>query len=36
MAVAPVSIVKGFDVVEDTHQGRISGFVDALADAFLF
>jgi hypothetical protein len=36
MAVAPRSIVKGVDVVEDVCPGQISGFIDALADALLF
>lgn len=36
MAVAPGSIVKDFDVVEDISSGQISGFVDTFADAFFF
>ncbi len=34
--MAPGSIVKNFDVIEDIGLGQISGFVDAFADAFLF
>lgn len=36
MTVAPGSIVKDFDVIEDVGPGQIPGFVDALTDAFLF
>ena len=36
MAVAPGSIVKDFDVIEDVCAGQIAGFVDAPADALLF
>jgi hypothetical protein len=36
MAIAPGSIVKDFDVIEDIGPRQIPGFVDAFADAFLF
>lgn len=36
MAMAPGSIVKDFDVIEDICPGQIAGFVDAFADTFLF
>lgn len=34
--MTPSPIVKDFDVIEDISPGKIPGFVDALADAFLF
>lgn len=36
MDMTPSPIVKDFDVIEDISPGKIPGFVDALADAFLF
>ena len=36
MAMAPGSIVKDFDVVEDIGPGQIPSFIDPFADTFLF
>ena len=36
MAVAPGSIVKDFNVIEDIGPSQIPGFIDALADPLLF
>lgn len=36
MAMAPCPIVEDFDVIEDVGTGQVAGFVDALANAFLF
>jgi hypothetical protein len=35
MTVAPGSIVKDFDVIEDIGPGQIPGFIDAFADTLL-
>jgi hypothetical protein len=34
--MAPHSIVKDFDVIEDIGTSQISSFVDALSDSLLF